>query len=105
MKKILSVVLLGLLLNSPVLAVTTNIKSSATTNVTGSDNQVKNWMKTRNGKVSVFDIQVHVAIINKKTYNLASDLKIYDGMPVKGNRVKFNLNEKNNITEVWIIKK
>ena len=103
MKKIIYLTMIGLFLSNTSLAVTTNpnIKSETTTPGV----ELKNWMKTKNGRVKVFDTSLKVAIINNKTFKMAQDVKVYEGPPLRGSRIKFNLNEQNMITEVWVVKK
>lgn len=103
MKKIIYSMICALLLTNSALAVTTNTRAVSENSATSVE--VKNWMKTKNGRVKVFDTSVKVAIINKKTFKMVPDVKVYDGPPLRGSRVKFNVNEQNMITELWVVKK
>lgn len=66
--------------------------------------ETHDWMRQKNGKVLVFDKKQNIAIINKKSYVLQESIKIYDGTIKKGSQVRFNTNEKNIITELWVLK-
>lgn len=103
MKKIFYLMIIGLLVNNTAFAVTTNANVKSETSASGVE--LKSWMKTKNGRVKVFDTALKVAIINNKTFKMVQGVKVYDGPPLRGSRVKFNINEQNMITELWVVKK
>lgn len=103
MKKVIYSIIFGLVVTNSALAVSFNLINPTESSVQESD--VKPWMKMKNGRVTVFDTALNVAIINKKTYNMVKGVKVYEGPPLRGSRIKFNRNEQNQITEVWVVKK
>lgn len=103
MKKL--IVVLSLLVTTQAFAITTRIAPKADATSVTQNLEIKKWMKPKTGRVVVFDKKLHTAIINKKSYIINDNTNVYDGEPVKGNRVRFNTNEQNVITDLWIQKK
>lgn len=103
MKKI--IVLLSLLITTQAFAITTKNSGKPEGNNSAAVAEIPKWMKSKNGRVVVFDKTLHTAIINQKSYIINSNTHVYDGEPVKGSRVRFNTNEQNVITDLWIHKK
>lgn len=65
---------------------------------------IPEWMKTKTGVVLMFDKEQKATFINGKGYKLADPVNVYDGTPKKGSHIKFNTNQNNEITDIWIMK-
>ena len=72
--------------------------------ITNNKTTQEDWMRTKTGRVTIFDLKRHLTIVNGKIYTLATNVKFYDGDPKKGSDIKFNINSDRNITEIWLIK-
>ena len=104
---IITILMLNIIAVSHVLSAVTvsNTKPMIESNIISTKAiETHDWMKPKNGKVLVFDKKQNIAIINKKSYLLQESTKVYDGMIKKGSHVRFNTNEKNIITELWVLK-
>jgi hypothetical protein len=67
--------------------------------------KVEEWMKTKAGRVTKYNKDQNVIMVNGNMHLITKDTKVYDGPAKVGSHIKYNINDKNVIIDMWVRKK